>query len=138
MHWRRQWQPTPGFLPGESQRRGSLVGCLSSFSDQGSNSCLLHWQADSLPLSHQGRTKGSLEIFQDQNLGLPHQVKASLVAQTVKESVCNTGDLGLIPGSGRSPGNGTATHSSILAWRIPWTQEPGGLQSTGSQRVRHG
>ena len=30
---------------------------------------------------------------------------------------------------------GTATHSSILAWRIPWTEEPGGLQSTGSQRV---
>ena len=30
-----------------------------------------------------------------------------------------------------------AIHSSILAWRIPWTEEPGGLQSTGSQRVRH-
>ena len=30
-----------------------------------------------------------------------------------------------------------ATHSSILAWRIPWTEEPGGLQATGSQRVRH-
>ena len=32
--------------------------------------------------------------------------------------------------------NGMATHSSILAWRIPWTEKPGGLQSTGSQRVR--
>ena len=32
---------------------------------------------------------------------------------------------------------GMATHSSILAWRIPWTEEPGGLQSTGSQGVRH-
>ena len=32
---------------------------------------------------------------------------------------------------------GTATHSRILAWRIPGTEEPGGLQSTGSQRVRH-
>ena len=31
---------------------------------------------------------------------------------------------------------GTATHSSVLAWRIPWTEEPGRLQSTGSQRVR--
>ena len=30
-----------------------------------------------------------------------------------------------------------ATHSSILAWRIPWTEEPGGRQSMGSQRVRH-
>ena len=33
---------------------------------------------------------------------------------------------------------GVAPHSSILAWRIPWTEEPGGLQSTGSQRVGHG
>ena len=32
---------------------------------------------------------------------------------------------------------GVATHSSMLAWRIPWTEEPGGLQSTGSQRVGH-
>ena len=31
-----------------------------------------------------------------------------------------------------------ATHSNILAWRIPWTEEPGGLQSMGLQRVRHG
>jgi len=32
---------------------------------------------------------------------------------------------------------GMATHSTILVWRIPWTEEPNGLQSTGSQRVRH-
>ena len=38
-----------------------------------------------------------------------------------KESAYNVGDLGLIPGLGRSPGEGKATHSSILAWRIPWT-----------------
>ena len=48
-----------------------------------------------------------------------------------KESACNAGDPGLIPGSGRSPGGGN--HSSILAWRIPWTEKPGGLQSMGSQ-----
>ena len=61
---------------------------------------------------------------------------ASLVAQPVKVSACNAGGPGLIPGSGRSPGE-MATHSSILAWRTPWTEEPGGLQSIGSQRVRH-
>ena len=47
------------------------------------------------------------------------------------------GDAGLILGSGRSPGGGNGNHSSILAWKIPWTEEPGGLQSMGSQRVRH-
>ena len=42
-------------------------------------------------------------------------------------------DLDLIPGSGRYQEKGMATHSSILAWRIPWTEKPGGLQSMGSQ-----
>ena len=45
-------------------------------------------------------------------------------------------DQGSIPGSGRSAKE-MATHSSILAWKIAWTEEPGGLQSMGSQRVRH-
>ena len=48
-----------------------------------------------------------------------------------KESTCNGGDLGSIPGLGRSAGEGKATHSSILAWRIPQTEEPVGLQSHG-------
>ena len=55
----------------------------------------------------------------------------------VKASACNAGDLGSIPGSGRSLETEMATHSSILAWRIPWTEEPVGLQSVGSQRVGH-
>ena len=52
-----------------------------------------------------------------------------------KESACNAGDPGWIPGSGRSPGEGNGIHSSILAWRIPWTEEPGRLQSVGSQEL---
>ena len=43
-----------------------------------------------------------------------------------KESACNAGDLGSIPGLERSPGEGKATHSSILAWRTPWTVQPMG------------
>ena len=43
--------------------------------------------------------------------------------------------MGLIPGSGRSPGGGKATHSSILAGRIPWTEDPGGQQSVASHKV---
>ena len=54
-----------------------------------------------------------------------------MVAQVVKN--LPAGDLGCITGLGRSSGEGMATHSSILAWRIPWTGEPGGLQSMGSQ-----
>ena len=52
-----------------------------------------------------------------------------------KESACNAGDLGLIPTFGRSPGEGNSYPPSILIRRIPWTEEPGGLQSMGSRRV---
>ena len=103
---------------------------------------------------------------------------ASLVAELVKKSTCNVGDPGLIPGSGRSSGEGIghplqyswaslvaqtvrnppyrlrktwvrslvwedpleelmAADSSLLAWRIPWTEKPGRLQSMGPQRVGH-
>ena len=48
----------------------------------------------------------------------------------------DTSDADSIPGSGRSSEEGMAIHSSVLAWRIPWTDEPGVLQSIGSQKVR--
>ena len=54
-----------------------------------------------------------------------------------KQSACNAGDRGSIPGSGGSLEKGMATHSSILAWRSPCIEEPGGLQPMGSQRVGH-
>ena len=50
-----------------------------------------------------------------------------------KNPPANTGVAVSIPGSGRASGEGMAAHSGILAWRIPWTEEPGGLQSTGLQ-----
>ena len=82
MHWRRKWQPTPVFLPGESQGRRSLVGC-----------CL--W----------GRTEsGTTERLHFHFHALEKEM---------------------------------ATHSSVLAWRIPGSAEPGGLLSMGSHRVGH-
>ena len=58
----------------------------------------------------------------------------------VKNLPANAGDIrdtGLTPGSGRSLEEGIATHSSIIAWRIPWTEEPGELQSIRSHTVRY-
>ena len=54
-----------------------------------------------------------------------------------KESACNAGDLGLFPGWEDPLEKEMATHSSILAQSIPWTEEPGRLQSIGSQRIGH-
>ena len=55
----------------------------------------------------------------------------------VKNLPANAGDVGLIPGSGRSPGGGNGNPFSILAWKTPWTEEPDGLQSMGLQRAGH-
>ena len=66
--------------------------------------------------------------------------RASKVALVVKNPPANAGnirDLGLIPGSGRSPGGGNNNPLQYSSWRIPWTEEPGGLWSIGSQRIRH-
>ena len=45
----------------------------------------------------------------------------------IKNHPVNAGDVGSIPGLGRSPGEGNGTHCSVLAWEIPGTEEPGGL-----------
>ena len=54
-----------------------------------------------------------------------------------KESACNVGRLGLILNQEDPLEKGMAIYSSILAWRIPWTEEPGRQQSIGSQRIAH-
>ena len=59
----------------------------------------------------------------------------SISSSDGKASACNVGDLGLIAGSGRAPGEGNGNPLQFLAWRIPWTEEPGGLQLMGLHRA---
>ena len=81
---RRQWHPTPVFLPGKSHGQRSVEGCS--------------------PWGRWGRTRLSDFIFTFHFHALEKEM---------------------------------STHSSVLAWRIPWTEEPGELPSMGSHRVRH-
>ena len=99
MHWRRKWQPTPVFVPGESRGRRSLVG-----------GCL--W----------GRTgSNTSESTQQQQ-------------QVLTVPVNSVGQMWAAPWSPRSgdpPEKGMAAHSSVLAWRTPWTEEePGGVRKS--------
>ena len=64
------------------------------------------------------------------------QVKGVPGGSVLKDPPTNAGDPGSIPASGRSLEEEMAAHSSILAWRIPWAEEPGGLQSMESQKSR--
>ena len=61
----------------------------------------------------------------------------ALVVKNMPASAGDMRDKGLIPGLGSSTGGRMATHSSILAWRISWAEEPGGLQTMESQTVGH-
>ena len=79
-------------------------------------------------------TDDSVDSGRQEPLPVPLYVPAGSV---VEDQPSDAGDVGSIPGWGRSPGGGNATHSSTLAWEIPWTEKPGGLRSMGSQRVRH-
>ena len=72
------------------------------------------------------------------NLSLAKPIAtASQVGAAVKNPPANARDIVLIPVRKMPLEKERATHSSILAWRIPWTEEPGRLQSIESQRVRH-
>ena len=108
--WKRAWQPTPIFLPGEFHVERSLVG----FSLWG------HRESDTTErLSHMDTCV------------------ASLVAQIVKNLPAMQEIWDQSPGLGRPLEKGMATHSNILAWRIPWTEEPGRPQSVVLQSWTH-
>ena len=94
--WRREWQPTPVFLPGEFHGQRSPWG---------------HKELD---------TTEWLTLFTLETGEAKTKVPAALV-----------------PGEGSLSEKAMAPHSSTLAWKIPWTEEPGRLQSVGSWRVRH-
>ena len=112
-HKRRQWHPTPVLLPGKSHGQRSLVGCS--------------------PWGHEESDTTERLIWSDLIL----KKWASLVAQRLKH-LPSMWEIWILSLGWEDPlEKAMATHSSILAWKIPWTEEPGGLQSMGLQRVGH-
>ena len=78
------------------------------------------------------------QVFSNESFGsLQIVIRIFPYSLVGKESACKAGDPGSTSVSGRSPGEGNGNHSSILAWRILWTEEPGRLQSMGLQTARH-
>ena len=94
MHWRRKWQPTPVFLPGESQGRGSLVGC---------HLCVAQSQTQLKRLS--SSSSSSLSHKEAQLVKNPPAMQETWIRPLGWEDPLE---------------KGKATHSSILVWRIPW------------------
>ena len=116
LHWRRKWQPTPVFLPGESQGWGSLVGCRLWGRTVGHDSSDLAAAAYITSLNH---------IRLSLSSGERYYWFSQVVL--VKEPACPCRRHRRSLGQADPLEEGTATHSSILAWRIPWTEESGRL-----------
>ena len=89
------------------------------------------------PLNIFKLTKYIYKVHLRETFDLIYELQASLVAQMVKclPAMRETWVQSL--GWEKSPGEGNGTDSSTLSWKIPWTEEPGRLQSKGSQRVGH-
>ena len=140
------------------RRAGSFSTRAGGRCSQGawSHSCLLmgagvpqhfhHWhrlsKADLLIITagrerHEEKQVGEEFRNPDSRNGACVSFGASQMVKNPSASAGGVRDTSSIPGLGRSPGGGNGNHSSILAWRIPWTEEPGGLWSIGSQRVGH-
>ena len=72
-----------------------------------------------------------MDLWMENNqvLGVRHEGRRTLealsrIGSEGKSSACNVGDLGSIPESGRSPGEGNGNYSGTLAWKIPWKEKP--------------
>ena len=132
MHWRRKWQPTPVLLPGNSHGRRSLVGCSPWGRKELDTTERLHFH---FSLSCIGEGNGN--PLQCSRLENPRDRGTWWAAvYGVTQSRTRLKRLSF-SSSNVNSGEGMVTHSSILVWRIPWTEEPPGLLSMGSHTVRH-
>ena len=132
MHWRRKWQPTPVFLPGESQGWGSLVGCSPWGRTESDMTERLHFH---FSFSCIGEGKGN--PLQCSCLENPRDVGAWWAAIYGVAQSRTRLSVFTLTFHFHALENKMATHSSVLAWRIPGTAEPGGLPSMGLHRVGH-
>ena len=140
--------PTRLLCPWDSLGNNTGVGChflfQGIFPTQGLNPhhlCFLNWHTGSLPLAPPGKPHyvaiGAMKISrqggQDSSRKLAEEQLAQMVKNLPAMQETRVRSLG-----GEDPlEEEMVTHSSIFAWRIPWSEEPGRLQSMGSQRVRH-
>ena len=149
--WRRQWHPTPVLLPGKCHGQRSLVGCSPWGLEESGTTERLHFhfsfsrigEGNGNPLqcscleNPRDREPGGLQSMGSHRVGHNWSNLAAAAAgnSVNKESACSAGDLGSVPGSGRSPGEGNGNPLHCSAWRAPWTEEPGGLQPMRSQEL---
>ena len=137
LHWRRKWQPTPVFLPGESQGRRSLVGCSLWGRIESDTTEQLRFASVQTEHPRFGKGEGNGTLLQYSCLENPMDGGAWWAAvHGVTKSRTRLSDF-TFTFHFHALEKEMATLSSVLAWRIPGIGEPGGLPSMGSHRVGH-
>ena len=118
----------PGSIPGSGRSPGEGNGNPLQYSCLENSMERIAWRTTVHGVEKSRRQLGNFHFIS----------QVLLVVKNPAASAGDTRDASLIPGLGRSSGLGIGkSHSKILAWGIPWTEEPGGLQSMGLQRVGH-
>ena len=130
--WRRKWHSTPVFLPGKSHGRRSLVGCSPWGCEESDVTDRLHFH---FSLSCTGEGNGSPLQYSCLENPMDGGAWWAAVHGVVKSRTCLSDFT--FPFHFHALEKEMATHSSVLAWRIPGTGDPGRLLSMGSHRVRH-
>ena len=146
--WRTKWQPTPVFLECWDRKTWwSIVHGVAQSQTRLSHwtTCSHHPDGDGGHAQKASRPPGALaatlwtgyqELKLDLGIDMPNS--SSHLAESTFIDRASSVEMQVWSQGGEDPlEEGMATHSSILAWRIPWTEEPGRLQPVGSQRVRH-
>ena len=134
---KKKWQPTPVFLPEKSHGQRRLTG----------QSPWGHKELDMTEVTKHKykpllKIKNIRKLFTCIFFSIIYILEIYISmgfpgSSVVKDTSANARDVSSIPGSEDALEEEIATHSSILAWKISWTEKPGGLQSMRSQRIRH-
>ena len=144
--WRRKWKSTPVLLPGKSHGQRSLVGYSPWGPKESDTTEQLNWTEYSIVYMYHNflihsSANGHLGFFHVlaivKSSEVDIKVHVSSVAQMVKRLSTMQETRVRSLGWEDPLEKEMATHSSTIAWKIPWTEEPGRLQSMGSQKVRH-
>ena len=123
------WSLNQGRYPGERNGNPLQYSCLENYKERGAWWAAVHGIAE-WDMTEWLTSSLSLKIKSTLLSGLPRSLSG-------QESACEEGDRASIPGSGRYPGEGNGNPLQYSCLGNPWTEEPGGQQSMGSQRVRH-
>ena len=133
-HWKRPWCWEGLGAGGEEDDRHGWMASPTRWSCVWVDSGSWWWTGRPGMLRFMGSQRLRRDWATELNWSFSRGIPSGSVVKNPSTNAGDSGDMGSIPGSGRSPGVGNGNPLQYSCWKIPWTEEPGGIQSTGSQK----